>query len=529
MDDTEIISKIWNVYSGQDKDTDIRELYNGISDPNGLYNNKPLLHFSAGNSDPIGTRILLERGADTDAYDESMQNNALHALAYGDGRRDVKEGETKEAASVLIEAGVSTLTKNVDGRTAAYIAAEKGRYELIEALAEAGKKMDLTDSRGNTPLHAACDHAKNAESFFKYTEPRYKETMERKPSYEGEERILEMQKASAQEQYDRDKKKVDDYFRTVKALYDSGMDPDRKNNYDETPKDLAAKCMDARIAAVLNGIYSDGEGTSDLEMRAKGMNLGQALMNDDHDALAAILELGADPNEICVGKLRKIGTDLDGKTPLGAACAFLDVKSIELLLKSGADVNLKDPAGKAPIAYCATASANGKTLSDKIPDTVLDMMLDKGMSINDLIDEKENTFLNLACGQIDSTTSFNGETLGGRFVQLLLKKKADVNISNKEGVTPLMRMCGGSNRCERIQVMLLEKGADVQAKDRKGNTPLIHASMNRDKSVGRNMAEMLFEFGDPLVDAINNDGKNALELATEKNNEELVKLLLERS
>ena len=49
---------------------------------------------------------------------------------------------------------------------------------------------------------------------------------------------------------------------------------------------------------------------------------------------------------------------------------------------------------------------------------------------------------------------------------------------------------------------------------------------NRNASIGKEMAELLFDFGDPKLGHVNNDGKTALEIATDLNNEEFVKFLL---
>ena len=40
------------------------------------------------------------------------------------------------------------------------------------------------------------------------------------------------------------------------------------------------------------------------------------------------------------------------------------------------------------------------------------------------------------------------------------------------------------------------------------------------------MAELLFDFGDPKLEHVNNEGKSVLEIATDLNNEEFVKFLL---
>ena len=59
----------------------------------------------------------------------------------------------------------------------------------------------------------------------------------------------------------------------------------------------------------------------------------------------------------------------------------------------------------------------------------------------------------------------------------------------------------------------------MYATDKNGNTPLHYAAKNYHKTTGTELAGLLFEFGDPRPDAVNNEGKTALEIATEANNE----------
>ena len=77
-----------------------------------------------------------------------------------------------------------------------------------------------------------------------------------------------------------------------------------------------------------------------------------------------------------------------------------------------------------------------------------------------------------------------------------------------------------------LQIQVLESGADIEATDKNGDTPLIYAARNRNVSIGKEMAELLFDFGNPKLEHVNNDGKSALEIATDLNNEEFVKFLL---
>lgn len=530
MEDKDIFRSIWNCYEGHDPEKgDKTAFYNGIHDPEFEYNGMPALHFAATYADAEGIRILLSKGADPEVRTESMESNALHAMAYGrSGNYDIPEGAMKEAAIVLMEAGTSPLRKNADGVTCTHIAARDAKHGIVSAVAEMKKKLDMTDNKGNTPLHLACDYAcSTSDSFFKYTEPGHRAMMAKVAGYEAEERVLNIQKATSQRQYDRERKRVDDYFVTVKILIDNGLDPDQKNNRGETAKDIASKCMDIRISALVNGTYSeDGSEGSILKMRTKGMNLTQAVLGRDHDALDALLKLGDDPNRL-QDALHMNGFDADGKYPLGAACAFLDAESIEMLLGSGADPNAKDAHGKIPLVYCLTASASHRIFEDRIPERIMEAMNEYGLRIDGDADENGNTMLNLACRRAGHASAYNGKTIPDRFIGLLLKMKADVNIPDNSGVTPLMHICAAGSG-EDLQISLLEKGADVAAKDRNGNTPLMYAAGNPDKNAAKVLSEMLFEFGDPDVNAVNNEGKSALETATDNDNENLVKFILQK-
>ncbi|MDR3205914.1 MAG: ankyrin repeat domain-containing protein, partial [Candidatus Methanoplasma sp.] len=152
---------------------------------------------------------------------------------------------------------------------------------------------------------------------------------------------------------------------------------------------------------------------------------------------------------------------------------------------------------------------------------------EKGLDLNAAVDIVGNTLLILAAKKIGAARGYNSSTLPGRFLTVLLRSGADPNAADNNRVTPLMAACGTRGRDgEDAQLVLLEKGAGVSATDDKGRTPLMYAAGNGNTISGRNMAEMLFEFGDPLPAAVGNDRKSALDIAVEANNEELVKYLL---
>ena len=537
----ETIQAIYRCYRRQGEETpleetikEVKELYASLEDPNAEYNRYPVLFYAAEHGDQEGVEVLLEAGADATFLTE-YGYSPLHRYAYADYRDIVPWADEKKLVTMLIEAGTSVIRKDTDEMTSIFIAAQNGKYKFLQAVAEAGKKMDVTSKNGETPLHAACNRAVSASShFFEYVKPKYDEIMAQEyTGNEYEDRTLKERKERQQEAYDREMKSVNAYFETVKCLVDSGVDPDQKNDYGKVAKEMAFECKDVRIAALLNGTYveeseggADGEG--DLQMKTKGMSLMQATELKDYEAVAALLELGEDPNELSADEKRYgnyINESVTGKTPLTAACMLMDLELITMLLNNGANPNLKDAEGKIAILYGLSPVVNTeKLLKEKSVDAILMLMIEKGLDINQEADEDGNTLFNAVCNRVRSASS---RSVPERLFQLLLKNKVDVNIANNDGVTPLMHICSGENSdMENLQISLLEANADITAKDENGNTPLIYAARNRVKALAKNLADMLFEFGDPQMDAVNNDGKSALEFATEEDNENLVNYLL---
>lgn len=62
--------------------------------------------------------------------------------------------------------------------------------------------------------------------------------------------------------------------------------------------------------------------------------------------------------------------------------------------------------------------------------------------------------------------------------------------------------------------------------DKNGDIFLIYVVKNRNVNSGKEMVELLFDFGDLKLEYVNNDGKIVLEIVIDLNNEEFVKFLL---
>ena len=397
-----------------------------------------LLHIAAEHGDSLAIEILLNRGMDANIEDSEAER-PLHRLV--EETRHINNGEEiVKCAELLLDAKASILRKDRFGRTAVILAAKNGYYEILKVFIDRGLKLSLKDSEGNSALHIACQYFS-----------------------------------------DYDEENADRYFKTIKYLLEAGLDPNEKNNDDETATDIAIKRCNKKITALLLGNYEE-EDTLFKEM-----------------------------------------------TPLGIAFYMFDEYSVKALLEAGADVNLKTTAENTALGEILGYMKDNYFSFDKIPliEKLLKLLVDNGLKINDTVDSKENTAFIKACKSIDENNLSNGKTLAAVVAKFLLKENCDVNLTNLDGQTALMFLCASRDvESQDLQIQVLEAGADIEATDKNGNTPLIYAARNRNASIGKEMAELLFDFGNPKLEHVNNDGKSALEIATDLNNEEFVKFLL---
>ena len=154
-------------------------------------------------------------------------------------------------------------------------------------------------------------------------------------------------------------------------------------------------------------------------------------------------------------------------------------------------------------------------------------------------DKEGNTTLGLACR--NCTCNW-----GRAAIPILLKNKADVNTVNRCGQTPLMLLYGArswdgkspykpydghvcGNEEADVLEMLLEAGADTGKKDIWGNTLLHYIAGSCLDSGVKKGTDLLLDFSLPDVNAVNNEGLTALDIATEKNSEIMVKFLIKYS
>ena len=137
------------------------------------YRNK-LLVATAQAGDIVVTKLLLEEGANVNAYDKisvlkaAIQSNsaALVALLLNSGARIVKDDlvyaiQDKASADVieqLLKYGADVNERDQNIKTSLMSAAFYGRLDLVELLIQHGAEIDVQSGDGETALMFACKH-----------------------------------------------------------------------------------------------------------------------------------------------------------------------------------------------------------------------------------------------------------------------------------------------------------------------------------------------------------------------------------
>ncbi|MCL1810813.1 MAG: ankyrin repeat domain-containing protein [Methanomassiliicoccaceae archaeon] len=448
------------------------------------------------------------------------------------------EGAIKATTELLLDNKVSALRKDEWLNITCYLyAAQNGMWEMIEVMAARGTKLNMTDRKGNTGIHIACEHVRNRLNSLEYRKrdldramKEYEEIRDRlKDQNKTEEQIVQYAERNmfitvsyAQQEYDKAVAEIEGYFLTVKAFAEGGVDINEKNTEGKSALDIAIHSNAKKIAAYLSGSLTDDADESVLTIG--GMTLHQAAEKGDVEAIKAIVATGADLNGLKDGDKSKFG----GCTALAIAYAHMKADSAEALLSCGADPSYKDGNGRAAISYLAadlSSALSNKVYEEKRIQRMFKDLFNAGMNINLSVNDDGDTLLILACRAVWGAAHGKKE-LKKDILDAVLRHDPDVNLPNRFGETALMNASAKNFEImENIQIDLLERGADVTFADKKGDTALHYAARNFDKKGAKSLCEMLLEFGADAK-AVNNAKQTALDIATEKDNEPLVKLLL---
>lgn len=463
-----------NMFAAAGDKADILSLYKQLPDLGVVSDyEESLYHLAARFTDVEAIRFLKEAGLKpaTDKYG----NTALHALTttrfdLNDPKLEEKAEQVYHTAQALMEVGVNPKKKNDSGKLAYFEAGLLYMYPFLQAMGEAGVRMDVTEAGGMNLLHTICDKLGNRKDI---------------PGA------------------------VDAATKTVRILVEKGgIDLEDKDVFGTTPLTYAQRSGVKGVAALLSGDESD--------TITGGMTLHEAVLNCDAEAVQALIQRGADLNEI---------SDQYRRTPLMLACKYASLPLVELLVKGGADVNFRAGNGETAIYYLLTKTITnfGRGMSREIKDILkmLRILLENGLDLDAATDNEGNTALSLLC-QAGYLADLNGT-----LAEELIDAGADVNKPNQLGKTSLMIFAQLGNEMKyNIAELLLDNNADVTYVDQSGNTALIYAAGNSDQMSGKRIVSLILEKDKSILERVNNAGQTAMDVAIQHNNEAVVKQLM---
>ncbi len=302
----------------------------------------------------------------------------------------------------------------------------------------------------------------------------------------------------------------------VSLLVRNGADVHIKNKYNQNALLLA---VDTKKEKIVNYLLNIKGIEINIQSNQGNTPLGLAVQQNNTFLSRKLLENGADPNLVnklgigpihyaasqgnidMLNDLITAGANVNiqdsnkGLTPLHVAVENSPryTKCAEILLKAGADPNVKDKDGNTPLSL----TQNQATIS---------LLVQSGANIKN------------AKGLLANALQMKDIQL----VEALLKQGVDVNSpSSSDGRTPLMIALVNKNLQKYVNVFL-EKSTNINQQDKTGKTALFLAcEYENEKAV-----DMLLEAkADPNI--VNEKGESPLNKAIEVKNKSLIHKLVE--
>lgn len=436
-----------------------------------------LLRASASRADSSILEILLEKGAHPNLSDSGLRTPLMLAAEAGDA--------TKVRTLLRWKSDVNALDRQRE--TAISKAIAKRQSKVVGVLIQAGAKPGLEDSNGRRFLSDAL-----------YSD---EETLERilpaigdvnMKIYQGDskdsgrfERILPYAARRG-------------WNRVVSLALSRGANPFLRDRDSLTPLELSFehKNHDAFGTIVLRHPQLDSA-------LAREYLLWYVQQDDASNSISFLVKKGG----------RADARTDKGRTPLMIAAENGQMLNMKVLIKSKADLSLRDIAGRSALHFAISAKCRecvdlllGNGASVKIQDrnkvtpvteailasdtAMARLLISKGGKCIDApalfpfaFDEKTEFgitgFVLNRCKGLDLGRALLVAVANGDMakVEELVSRKADVNARDEMGRTPLMVNGYGPNR-EAIHDLLVNNGAKLKIRDKNGNTAESYYAIN---------------------------------------------------
>ncbi|KAJ9144492.1 NACHT and Ankyrin domain protein [Pleurostoma richardsiae] len=419
-----------------------------------------------------GVQILLEKGADPRVTIRQPHDSTYVFLSgatllhIGAAQRSI------ETCKMAIEHGVDVNAKMERlGDTALHLATSSGHPDIIRILVKNGANIEEKDASGTTALVQALARMSEDPALVLMEEG----ADTRATSSHGQTTLL----LAAGNGFDRVVERLVARNVAINKLDDMGNSA------------LSEAVKRGRVASVRMLIKAG----ADLQWKSTNGEslLHLAAWHGDEDVLTPLIKQGLDVNAWSARG-----------TPLHDASSSANKAAVELLLKAGADIAIKDCDGRTALHLAAqgghedvvavlldagagidTKAEGGLTAMHLAAQDgrykVTKTLLARGAAV-DALDDNGSTALHRAAASpapldvLDRVTQKQAET-----TRLLLSHGAKVDTVNQEGATPL-HQAARTNRAD-IAAILLGSGASNDARDCNGRTPLFTGAAERHGTV----------------------------------------------
>ena len=307
---------------------------------------------------------------------------------------------------------------------------------------------------------------------------------------------------------------------TLQELINHGADIDAKSNDGTTA--LLCACRTGQSESVLFLLEAGADvkiakpdGNTSLHTAVYG--------NCNGEALQKIIQLGVNVNAI----------NNNGQTALIRACYTAQAESVTVLLKNKADPNISDDEGYTSLHAAVYGNCTYDTLKEIIAhEAYLDAQKLDGQTAlflaclrkrHDMAKILLESTANPNIASTKGNTSLHGAVDGGcskKIIKAIIKHGADVNATNKNSVTALMKACEKGN-IDAINQLLNAK-ADPNIADTDGKTSIHYAVSG---GCNKEALQAIINHGAD-VNATNKNSVTALMRACEKGYIDAINVLL---
>ena len=419
------------------------------------------LHLACKSAQAKSVKLLLEKGADPNISDANY-STSLHTAVHGRC--------TNETLQEIITHGVYLDAQDIGGNTAFWLACTYGQQKSIQILLEAGSNLNMASTDRYTSLHAAANAGCSKSIISAIISHGVGVNTTNKNN------ITALMLACLTKNKN-----------AINVLFNAGADPNIANDDAGTCLHYAAweDCSKEVLQAIINhGV--------DVSATNKGNRtaLMIACVKGNEDALNVLLNAGTDPNIV------------DDQVNTCLHCAVLGDSSKEILqaiISHGVNVNARNKKN-----VTALMQACLKGFKDAI-----NVLLNAGADPN-IADPHDDTCLHSAASVYCSK----------EILQAIISHGVDVNATNKNNTTALMRACVQGNE-DAINV-LLTAGADPNITNAAVGTCLHHAALG---DCSKEVFQAIINHGID-VNATNNDNSTTLMIACVQGNDDAINVLL---